>query len=45
LAVSCGAVLLAIFLWREHTAKMETNEEKSAARSVVTSGTDAAVQR
>jgi signal peptidase II len=41
MAVSCGAVLLAIVLWREDTAKMKDN---SAARSVVTSGQDAAVQ-
>ena len=41
MAVSCGAVLLAIVLWREDTAKMRDN---SAARSVVTSGQDAAVQ-
>jgi signal peptidase II len=40
MAVSCGAVLLAIVLWKEDTAKMKNG----AARSVVTSGPDAAVQ-
>jgi signal peptidase II len=38
MAVSCGAVLLAIVLWREDASK------ENAAPAVVTSGPDAAVQ-